>query len=127
VASLRRLAVAVAVAAALGSGAVPARAARAPTFAEREAITAALPSFIRSVPVECLWLDIRVSSRDRRYAYVGLLFLNTLGRRSRCIRYASNGFFVLKKTRRWTQIFNGSEPPSCSLRIPADLTPCTKP
>jgi hypothetical protein len=104
--------------------AAPAAAARPPTFKEREAITAALPAFVRNTPVECLWLTIRVSSRNSRFAWVGSLYLNAIKPGSRCVRYASNGFFVLKKSPRWRVVFQGSTDPPCSLRIPRDLTSC---
>jgi hypothetical protein len=55
---------------------------------------------------------------------VGLEYLNATRLGSRCIRYASNGFFVLKKAPTWKVIFNGSVYPSCTLKVPRDLTPC---
>jgi hypothetical protein len=122
-----RLAVAPAsvVALAATSTASGALASRAPTLKEREAITKALPQDVRNTPVECLWLDIRVS-RNSRYARVAGAYLNTTGQNSRCIRYASNGFFILKKLRRWKVIYIGSTPPRCSLGVPRDLTPCRR-
>ena len=113
-----------AVVAAALSTASAALAARPPTFKEREAITAALPAFMRTTPVECLWLEVRVSSRDRRYAWVGGLYLNTMTPGSRCLRYGSNGFYVLKKAPHWKIIFNGSVDPPCSLGVPRDLALC---
>ena len=96
-----------------------------PTLAQREAITDGLPKYVRSIPVGCLWLDIRVS-RDPRYAFVGLEFLNTTSPHTQCLRYASNGFFVLKNSGggRWAVIYEGSEWPLCSLHIPRDLVGC---
>ena len=99
-------------------------AARAPTFKEREAIIMALPKSIRDTPVECIWLRIRVSTRDSRYADVGGPYLNWEKPGSRCLRYASNWHAFLKKTRAWKVIFDGTSGPSCKLRIPRDLTPC---
>lgn len=99
-------------------------AARPPTHREREAIVRALPAFIRNTPVECLQLVVRVS-RNPRYAYVGLEFLNAKPG-SRCFRYASDGFFIFKKVPRWKIIYNGSEDPPCSMKIPRDLRPCLK-
>jgi len=98
-------------------------AARPPTLAEREEITKALPKIIRDVPAECVWLDIRVS-RNPRYARVIPRWLNWEAPRSRCIRYARDGFFVLKKERRWRIIYVGSDNPRCSMRLPRDLIDC---
>jgi hypothetical protein len=100
-------------------------ASRAPTLKEREAITKALPMDVRNTPVECLWLDIRVS-RNSRYARVDGAYLNTSGPNSRCVRYASNGFFILRRVVRWRVIYIGSIEPRCSLGVPRDLTPCRK-
>src|SRR5205823_14900055 len=119
------LAAASAVAVAPTSIASGASASRAPTLREREAMTKALPQDVRNTPVECLWLDIRVS-RNARYALVSGAYLNTSGPNSRCVRYASNGFFILKRIRRWRVIYVGSEPPRCALGVPRDLTPCRK-
>ena len=99
-------------------------AARAPTFKEREAIIKALPKSIRDTPVECIWLKIRVSTRDSRYADVGGAYLNWEKPGSRCLRYASNWHLFLKKARTWKIIFDGTTEPSCRLKIPRDLTPC---
>jgi hypothetical protein len=99
-------------------------AARAPTFKEREAIIKALPKSIRDTPVECIWLRIRVSTRDSRYADVGGAYLNWEKPGSRCLRYASNWHLFLKRGKTWKIIFDGTSGPSCKLRIPRDLTPC---
>jgi hypothetical protein len=100
---------------------------RAPTIAEREAIVAALPASIRNTPVECLWLRIVVSSRDPRYALADGVYLNARQRRSRCVRYARNGFEILKRTARgWRIVFSGSDLPRCSLRVPTDLIRCRR-
>ena len=100
-------------------------AARQPTAAERQAITNALPQSIRAMPVGCVWLDIRVS-RNPKYAYVAPEVLNALSPNSKCLRYASNGFFILRKqsTGKWRVIFEGSNWPPCSQRIPLDLIRC---
>ena len=37
------------------------------------------------------------------------------------MKYASNGYWLLRKTTRWKIIFNGSERPPCSLGVPLDL------
>ena len=106
---------------AVGAGSAEAK--RQPTFKEREAITAALPAWLRGYPVGCVWLGISVSSNPR-YARVGLGFLNAT--RPPCSKYTSNGFWILKKLTKWRIIYNGSTQPSCSLRIPRDLTPCLR-
>jgi hypothetical protein len=100
-------------------------AARQPTRAERQAITNALPQSIRAMPVGCVWLDLRVS-RNPKYAYVAPEVLNALSPNSKCLRYASNGFFILRKqsTGTWRVIFEGSNWPPCSQRIPLDLVRC---
>ncbi len=100
-----------------------ASAARPPTHTEREAITQALPAFVRNVPVECVWLDIRVS-HNPRYAYVGSEYLNATAPGSRCVRYARDGFFVLQKTTKWKVVYSGSDRPRCALGIPRDLVGC---
>ncbi len=120
---MRRLSL-VAVAALALAVTAAASAARVPSPAERQGITNALPSFIRAIPAGCVWLDERVSA-DANYASVGLLFLNTVPPHTQCLRYASNGAFILQKTRgKWRVIYNGSDPPRCSLHIPADLARC---
>lgn len=50
--------------------------------------------------------------------------LNATTPGSRCVRYAANGFSILKKARRWRVIYEGSDLPSCSLRVPRDLIRC---
>jgi len=55
-----------------------------------------------------------------------LEFLDATKRGSRCIRYASDGFFILRRTTRWRIIYNGSDPPPCSMSIPRDLIGCLK-
>ena len=98
---------------------------RAPTTSEREQITRAYPRYIRDAPVECVFMDIRVSEQDRRYAVAGAQVLNWEKRGSRCLRYAANGFDVLKKTGgRWASVYAGSVEPPCSLGVPHDLIGC---
>ena len=95
---------------------------RAPKLGERAAITKALPASLRNVPVGCVWLDMAVS-RSGRYALVTPVYLNAL--HLPCLRYASNGDWILKKRLAgWRIIFRGSDPPSCSLGVPRDLTRC---
>ena len=106
--------------------AVPALASRAPTVREREQITNSYPAYIRNAPVECVFMDIRISSRDAGYALVGVQPLNaSIKPKARCLRYAGNGFDILKKTRgKWKGIFSGSVEPPCSLKVPRDLIRC---
>jgi hypothetical protein len=115
------------VAALVAAGVAPAGAgaARQPTFGEREALTAALPSFLQADPVGCVWLDISVSGNGG-YAKVAPGFLNAL--RGPCAKYASNGWWLLKKAGiRWKIVFNGSESPPCALGIPKDLATSSRP
>ncbi len=105
--------------------AVPsAPAARPPTLPERAAITRALPLYDRNTPAECVWFNIRVS-RNPRYAEVDPVYLVATPM-SRCLRYAKDGFYVLKKIRKWKIIYSGSDPPPCSMRIPRDLGECLR-
>jgi hypothetical protein len=106
--------------------AVPAFASRAPTVREREQITNAYPAYIRNAPVECVFMDIRISSRDAHYALVGAQPLNvTSNPKPRCLRYAHNGFDILKRQRgKWRHVFSGSVEPPCSLKVPRDLITC---
>ena len=96
----------------------------APTHQEREAIVQGLPASVRNTPVGCLNLNIRISS-DSRYGRVDLEYLNAR-RGTPCLRYASNGFFLLKKGRRWKVVYNGSDPAPCRLRVPRDLGRCLR-
>jgi hypothetical protein len=106
----------VVVATALGS--------RPPTLAERDAIVATYPASLRSAPAECVWFEIRISTRDSRYASVTVAF-NT--HQKRCIRYEHNGSDILKKTSgRWKVYWTGSDVPSCKLKIPPDLMKCAR-
>ena len=108
----------------LGSAAV-ALGSRAPTLREREQITKWYPAFIRNAPVECVYIVIRISSRDARYARTYPQVLNWRKKGSRCGRYAANGFYILKRRQaRWRLVWQGSTEPSCSLKIPRDLTHC---
>jgi hypothetical protein len=97
--------------------------ARRPTFREREALTAALPRWLRRYPIGCVWLEISVS-HDGRYAEVGPGVLNAM--RPPCLRYASNGYWILEKQTKWRIIFNGSTDPPCSLGVPRELAPCPR-
>jgi hypothetical protein len=105
--------------------ATPSFASRAPTVREREQIANSYPAYIRNAPVECVFIDIRISSRDARYARVGVQALNALKPHSRCLRYAANGFDILKRERgKWKRIYSGSVEPPCSLKVPRDLILC---
>jgi hypothetical protein len=96
-----------------------AAAARPPTNPERAAVTQALPAWFRNYPVGCVWLIIRVSNNGR-YAFVAEGLNNP--RQDPCVKYAFNGFWVLKQqARRWKVIFNGSAGLPCSLGVPRDL------
>jgi hypothetical protein len=101
--------------------ALPAYAGRPPSLPEREAITAALPQGLRSSPVGCVWLDVTVANAGG-FAKVTPVFLNAT--KAPCVKYASNGFFILKKQARWRIIYSGSELPSCELHVPRDLSRC---
>jgi hypothetical protein len=105
--------------------AVTVSAARPPTRVERQAITNALPTYVRAMPVGCVWLNIRVS-KNPSYAYVAPEMMNAVPTNTQCRRYASNGFYILKKSTsgKWTIIFNGSVWPPCSRHIPRDLVRC---
>jgi len=95
---------------------------RAPTLNERAAITKALPASLRNTPAGCVWLKTAVS-RSGAYALVSPVYLNAL--HLPCLRYAGNGDFILKKRPAgWRIVFHGSDPPSCSLGVPRDLTRC---
>jgi hypothetical protein len=108
---------------ALALSATSASAARQPTVKERTAITFSLPTWLRHEPVGCVWLDIRVSNNGR-YARVVPNVLN--GTKPPCLRYAANGYWILKKTATWKIVFNGSDFPLCSEGIPRDLVQCRR-
>ena len=118
--AVNRIAVALLATAAL---AVPsaAAAARVATPAERTAILRALPADFRAVPTSCVRLRIRVSTSGR-WARATPFYLNatTLP----CSRYASNGFWILERSPRWTIAYEGSDPPPCSLEVPHGLARC---
>jgi hypothetical protein len=97
-------------------------AARQPTLSERQAITAALPADFKRYPVGCIFLRTAVSNNGH-YATVTPVILNAL--RPPCVKYASNGYWILRKMTKWKVIFEGSVSPSCSLRVPRDLVRCT--
>jgi hypothetical protein len=92
---------------------------RQPTFEEREGLTVAMPAWLRRYPVGCVWLDFSLS-KNGRYATAGYGVVYPM--RRPCVKYVSNGSWFLKKKRtKWRIIFNGSDPPPCSLGIPREL------
>jgi hypothetical protein len=101
--------------------ALPAYAGRPPSLTERAAIAAALPQGLRAVPVGCVWLDVTVANAGG-YAKVSPIFLNATN--APCVKYASNGFFILKRQPRWRIIYSGSELPPCKLHVPRNLSRC---
>jgi hypothetical protein len=102
----------------------PAEAARPPTFPQRVAITRALPVDVRALPAGCVVLRIQVS-RNGRFATAAPRFLLLAGAHSDpCLRYASNGYWILQRSSGWKVVFNGSDPPPCSLGVPPDLKRC---
>jgi hypothetical protein len=59
---------------------------------------------------------------EGRGAGYEMAFLNAT--RPPCLQYASNGYWILKKLRRWKIVFVGPDLPPCSLAVPRDLTRC---
>ena len=107
-----------------GVGTAAAR--RPATQAERTAIVRALPKIYRAgiakAPAGCVTLVARVSANGR-YAEVTPHFSS----RAVCVRYASDGFFLLRRRARgWKTIYNGSDEPPCSLGVPRDLIACAR-
>jgi hypothetical protein len=119
---LSRSAVAIAALVMLMPAPAPALAARQPTLTERAAITAALPADFKRYPVGCVFLRTAVSINGH-YATVTPVILN--GLQQPCVKYGSNGYWILRKTTRWKIVFEGSVSPPCSLRVPRDLAGCT--
>ena len=72
----------------------PATAARPPTLRERAAITAALPVAVQRYPIGCVYLGIVVST-DARYSKVTSQVFYP--QKSSCLRYAANGWYILRK------------------------------
>ena len=91
---------------------------REPTRSERSAITAALPPLVRADPVGCVWLNITLS-RNGRFAMVVSDVLRAT--RPPCLKYAGNGFYILKRESRWRIIFTGSVGPPCALGVPKEI------
>jgi hypothetical protein len=102
--------------------AAPALSARAPTTAERSAITRGVPEEFRDIPAKCVRLAIRISNSSR-YATATPQFLHAT--HMPCLKYAANGYWILRRTQnRWKIVFEGSELPPCSLTVPHDLVSC---
>jgi hypothetical protein len=100
-------------------------AARNPTLREREAVTAALPGYLRQAPVGCVWLRLAVSNNGR-WAKVTPVFLDP--KTQQCARYVANSYYILRKTRTgWKVVFVGAGSPPCSLGVPVDLSQCRRP
>jgi hypothetical protein len=126
--SATRLLTALAAASALAAVATAAAdARRPPTFNERVAITRALPAEILAHPAGCVRFVIAVSN-DGRYARAAPSYLipRPVPPNDPCVRYASNGYWLLKRNRGWKVVYNGSGGPSCSLGIPRDLERCVR-
>ena len=105
----------------VGQGSV--EAVRQPTFEEREGLTVAMPAWLRRYPVGCVWLDFSLS-KNGRYAAGGYGVVHPT--RRPCLKYASNGYWILKRLTKWKIIYNGSTDPPCSLRVPRELAPCLR-
>jgi hypothetical protein len=93
---------------------------------ERAAIrrSRSLPRDIRNAPVGCLSISLRMSL-DRQYAMGGVAL--RLG--PRCHGYLYNGYDIFHRNRRtgdWTIVYEGSDWPPCSLRIPLELHSCVE-
>jgi hypothetical protein len=75
------------------------------------------------VPKQCVQFRMTVSNSGR-HAKVVPVFLNAS--KQLCVKYASDGYWLLHKATRWKIIFSGSNPPPCALGIPVDLTKCIR-
>lgn len=87
----------------------PADARRAPTVAERAEIRGATALALSDAPPACYAAVIYVATVDRRYAYATARWKAT----AKCLPYASNGYFILRRSTHWRVVFSGSEPPAC--------------
>ena len=125
---MKRTALVLAVLALLvAASATTAGARRAPTFNERVAVIRALPSDLRAYPAGCLQFAVAVSNNGR-FALVTpeVLIPRPAPSNDPCLRYAGDGFFVLKKTGAWKVVYVGSDAPACSLGVPSDLLRCSR-
>ena len=122
----RAVAVAAALAALAASAA--ATAARAPTHNERVAIVRALPAEIRAYPAGCVVFEVSVSGNGRwAKASMDYLIPSPPPNNDPCVRYASNGAWLLERTNTtWKVVYEASELPGCSLGAPRDLIACAK-
>ena len=111
----------------LAVGFASSAAARRPaTRVELTALLRALPTSYRAgiakAPAGCITFVARVSASGR-YAEVTPRF----SLRARCARYASDGFFLLRRIATgWKTIYNGSDEPPCSLGVPRELIACAR-
>jgi hypothetical protein len=96
-----------------------AHASRAPTPGERAAIVRALPAYVRAIPDACVSVSVRVSDSGS-HALARPRFATA----RRCAPFAADGYWILRRARTWRVVFTGADPPSCSLRVPRDLTTC---
>jgi hypothetical protein len=65
----------------------------------------------------CARVSIQISSFSRDYAKAAAVFDL---KEPRCVRFASNGFQLLRRSGdRWKIIYRGSEPPGCKPTVPA--------
>ena len=120
----------VALAATLAALAVPTAgtAARTPTHNERVAIVRALPAEVRAYPAGCVVFAVSVS-RNGRWAKASMDYLipNPPPNDDPCVRYTSNGAWLLERTAAAGKVvYEASEQPGCSLGAPRDLIPCAK-
>ena len=93
---------------------------------ERSAIrqSRSLPRSVREAPIECLSIYLRMSL-DHQYAFGGIV----LRPGGHCHGNPGNGFRVFRRnpvTGAWTTVYEGSDWPPCSLRIPLELVSCLK-
>ena len=101
-----------------------ARPARAPSVAERTAITRALPASLRKVPAGCVWIDIHISSTPR-WASATPRWLVGATASDPCLRYAADGRYLLhRQGATWRIVFDGSDQTPCRLKAPRDLGAC---
>jgi hypothetical protein len=96
---------------------------RAPTLVERTDITRTMPAFVRNLPLGCAWLQISISETNPNWALVVAEYLDEPGAQENdpCVRYASKGYWILKKTVQWKIVFHGSKPPPCTPGWPKDF------
>jgi hypothetical protein len=91
---------------------------------ERSAIrrSRSLPQSVRRASVECLSIYLRMSL-NHQYAIGGIAL--RLG--GNCHGHLANGYTIFRRnsgTGAWTTVYEGSDWPPCSLRIPLELHSC---